>query len=203
VLEWNGYTYWIFSYTDNREALAIVAFDADGAVRGTWERPGARYVYRASVNPLSETVTFAGQSDWRITMRWDELRLPTPASMLHSGGATGEESSMPLVLPILLTLVLCALGRGTAFGWFCGMALCALSGGHCEPARTIARAGRALCVATTRCADAVSRSLVAIWHGRADAAGWHPEFVLPACAVGLLLSGAVAGIIARQVRSRR
>ena len=32
VIEWNGYTYWAYSYIDNRYAMNIVAYDEKGNV---------------------------------------------------------------------------------------------------------------------------------------------------------------------------
>ncbi|MCY1044929.1 hypothetical protein OV208_26670 [Corallococcus sp. bb12-1] len=76
VLKLDGLTYWALSYTDNRIAMAIVAYDATGKVVAQWEKPGARYVYAILINPSAKTVTFAGQSDAKITMTWDELAAP-------------------------------------------------------------------------------------------------------------------------------
>ncbi|MCP3097977.1 hypothetical protein LZ198_03700 [Myxococcus sp. K15C18031901] len=79
VIQWKGYTFWAFSYMDNRVGMAIVAYDAAGKVVATLEKPGARYVYAVTVNPADKTVTFAGQADAKISVKWSEL-LPTPPS---------------------------------------------------------------------------------------------------------------------------
>lgn len=73
VVRWGGYTYWAFSYLDNRVSLGIVAYDAAGNVAAQWEKPGARYVYGIAVDPAARTATFAGQANARITMPWAEL----------------------------------------------------------------------------------------------------------------------------------
>ncbi|XXF75684.1 hypothetical protein P2318_21795 [Myxococcaceae bacterium GXIMD 01537] len=77
VLKWEGHTYWALSYIDNRISMAIVAYDAAGKIVAQWEKPGARYVYAITVNTTARTATFAGQSDAKITMGWDEL-VPPP-----------------------------------------------------------------------------------------------------------------------------
>ena len=79
VVEWKGYTFWAFSYTDNRLGLGIVTYDSMGKVVAMHEKTGSRYVYAITVNPSDKTVTFAGQADARVSSKWSEL-LPSPAS---------------------------------------------------------------------------------------------------------------------------
>lgn len=76
VLQWNGHTYWAFSYDDNRNSLGIVAYDSAGRVAAQWEKTGVRYVYAISVDPTGKTVTFAGQSDQKTSLAWSELTPP-------------------------------------------------------------------------------------------------------------------------------
>ncbi|MFO0623955.1 MAG: hypothetical protein U0745_21390 [Polyangia bacterium] len=73
ILKMNGLTYWAFSYSDNRVAMGIVAYDAAGKVVAQWEKPGARYVYAIKVDAAAKTVTFMGQADQKITMTFDAL----------------------------------------------------------------------------------------------------------------------------------
>jgi hypothetical protein len=101
VIRWGGYTYWAFSYIDNRVAMGIVAYDAAGKVVAQWEKTGARYVYAITSDAVGRTVTFAGQSDAKITMRWSELfppvaPLPTPRWEMMAGpvGATLKQVSV-------------------------------------------------------------------------------------------------------------
>ncbi|NTX04576.1 tectonin domain-containing protein [Myxococcus sp. CA040A] len=97
VIKWKGYTIWAFSYTDNRVGMGIVAYDAAGKVVAQWEKPGARYVYGITVNTTDKTVTFAGQSDAKITMKWsDLLASPTQQWVLQPGpqGATLKQISV-------------------------------------------------------------------------------------------------------------
>jgi len=77
VLKWHGYTYWAYSYYDNRMAMGIVAYDAGGKVVAQWELPGARYVHAITVDSGARTITFAGQAGNKITTGWDSL-LPPP-----------------------------------------------------------------------------------------------------------------------------
>lgn len=75
VLVWGQYTYWALSYGDNRSALAIVAFDDAGGVARTWERTGARYNWKITVDEQAETMTLWGQDDRTVVLTWEELRL--------------------------------------------------------------------------------------------------------------------------------
>ncbi len=73
VIQWNGYTYWAFSYYDNRVALNIAAFDVAGKLVKQWEKKGTRYVYDINVDVVKQTVTFLGQSNDSVVMTWHEL----------------------------------------------------------------------------------------------------------------------------------
>ncbi|MCP3168228.1 tectonin domain-containing protein [Myxococcus qinghaiensis] len=97
VIKWKGYTFWAYSYTDNRVSMGIVAYDALGRMVAQWEKPGARYVYGITVSTLDKTVTFAGQTDSKITMKWsDLLAAPAPQWVLQPGpqGATLKQISV-------------------------------------------------------------------------------------------------------------
>ncbi|WDE03798.1 hypothetical protein SG34_020805 [Thalassomonas viridans] len=74
VVRWNGYTYWAFSYMDNRESLAIVAFDVEGQLVGKMEKKGAHFLWQISLDHINKTVTFYGQHNHNITMGWEELQ---------------------------------------------------------------------------------------------------------------------------------
>lgn len=75
VIQWNGYTYWAYSYTDNRMSMAIVAYDAKGQIVKQWEKPGARYLTSITVDSTRETVTLIGQANQTTVLSWSELRL--------------------------------------------------------------------------------------------------------------------------------
>jgi hypothetical protein len=77
VLQYLGYTFWAYSYQDNRGAMGIVAYDPAGNIAKQWEKVGARYVWKIEVN-ADETVTFFGQSNATIVMPWSELAQAVP-----------------------------------------------------------------------------------------------------------------------------
>ena len=71
VVKWGGYTYWAYSYIDNRNAMNIVAYsDVDNSVASQTKKTGARYLYDISVEPSTRTVTFKGQGDNAVTMTY-------------------------------------------------------------------------------------------------------------------------------------
>ena len=74
MISWDGVTFWVFSYVDNRTSLAIVAYDATGKAMGTLDRPGARYVAQVTVNSSAQTVALQGQAAATVSATWDELR---------------------------------------------------------------------------------------------------------------------------------
>ena len=73
VLRWNGWTYWAFSYIDNRNSYNICAYDEFGTLRWSVERAGARYLNLISIAPGAQTVTFVGQDSYSVTMTYAEL----------------------------------------------------------------------------------------------------------------------------------
>ncbi|MFB2738303.1 hypothetical protein [Umezakia ovalisporum] len=75
VIQWNGYTYWAYSYTDNRMAMAILAYDAQGQIVRQWEKPGARYLTSITVDSAQKTIILTGQANQTTVLSWDELRL--------------------------------------------------------------------------------------------------------------------------------
>lgn len=104
VLKWHGYTYWAFSYTDNRVSLGIVAYDPAGKAVAQWEKKGARYVYAVTVDSAGKSATFAGQSDAKITATWDSLFPPPVIAKVPT--------SSPPAVPSGLK-VTCTQGPGT------------------------------------------------------------------------------------------
>lgn len=73
VLKHNGFTYWAYSYIDNRVAMAIVSYNAAGQLMKQWEKPGARYVWQITVDAAKHTVAFHGQANASVSMAWTEL----------------------------------------------------------------------------------------------------------------------------------
>lgn len=70
-----GFTLWPMSYYDNRVSFGMVMYDLNWKVIGQIEKPGARYVYKITLNGSGATgsVTFSGQSDQSVTMSLDEI----------------------------------------------------------------------------------------------------------------------------------
>lgn len=79
VLRLGAYTYWPFSFLDNRLAMGIVVYDAAGNQVKRWDRNGARYIWQITLDANARTVTFYGQTvdpthrPGTITMSWNEL----------------------------------------------------------------------------------------------------------------------------------
>jgi len=73
VLQWKSYTYWAYSYYDNRVSMNIVVYDDQGNIVKQWEKPGARYLYNITVDPAKQTVTFWGQANQSVAMTWSDL----------------------------------------------------------------------------------------------------------------------------------
>lgn len=75
ILKISGYSYWAYSYSDNRVAMAIAAYDANGRLVRQWERPGARYIWKIDLDNDKQTVSFVGQVSNKIVMTWQELAI--------------------------------------------------------------------------------------------------------------------------------
>jgi hypothetical protein len=102
VLDWNGYSYWSFSYTNNARASYIVAFDnnTDSFVQG-WHFTTERYVNNITWDDTN--IHFKGQyydspnyNDGGILVAWDTLRLPSNVS--------GPSSLALLALGLFVTM---------------------------------------------------------------------------------------------------
>jgi hypothetical protein len=70
-----GFTLWPMSYIDNRVSFGIVMYDMKWRIVHQVEKPGARYVYKITLNGSGSTgtVTFSGQADQSVTMSLDEV----------------------------------------------------------------------------------------------------------------------------------
>ncbi len=94
VLTYNGYTYWAYSDINNDVAMSIVAYDAAGEIFKQWDRPGARYIWQITVDAAAQTVSFAGQSNAKITLGWSDLFIPAPRpGTLSIVGADAQAAS--------------------------------------------------------------------------------------------------------------
>jgi hypothetical protein len=75
VLGIGSFTLWPMSYIDNRVSFGMVMYDPQGKVVAQVEKPGARYIYKVTLNGSGESgsVTFSGQADQTVTMSLDEI----------------------------------------------------------------------------------------------------------------------------------
>jgi hypothetical protein len=73
VIKFNGLTYWAYSYDDNRLSLGIVAYDSSNNIIKQWEKSGARYLWKITVDSKSQTVVFHGQDSNTIVVKWSDL----------------------------------------------------------------------------------------------------------------------------------
>lgn len=75
VLAIGGFTLWPFSYIDNRVSFGMVMYDLKWNIVNQVEKPGARYVYKITLNGSGSegSVTFSGQADQTVTMTLDEI----------------------------------------------------------------------------------------------------------------------------------
>jgi|GEM_PF-4081624 hypothetical protein len=73
VVKWNGLTYWAYSYTNNANAMNIVAYrDADNSIFSQTNKNGARYLNDISIDTTTRIVTFSGQGGATVTMTYPE-----------------------------------------------------------------------------------------------------------------------------------
>ncbi len=75
VLSWGNYTYWVADYVDNRLAMCILAFDASNKVIKQIAKNGARYIWKMTLDPNSNTLTCYGQSNQTISANLSELKI--------------------------------------------------------------------------------------------------------------------------------
>lgn len=121
VLRFAGCTYWVFSFADRREAMAIVAYTPGGVRRHCWVREGARNLWDITVDAVTRTVTFYGQrrqstrEPGTITMGWDELvplqpivsrrprtqQPPLPPELVYAARADADCTEESPVCPVL------------------------------------------------------------------------------------------------------
>jgi hypothetical protein len=75
VLAIGSFTLWPMSYIDNRVSFGMVMYDPNWKIVGQVEKPGARYIYKITLNGSGESgsVTFSGQADQFVTMSLDDI----------------------------------------------------------------------------------------------------------------------------------
>ncbi|MGC1376757.1 MAG: hypothetical protein WA821_11050 [Anaerolineales bacterium] len=75
VLAVGSFTLWPMSYIDNRVSFGMVMYDPKGQVAHLVEKPGARYIYKITLegSGSSGSATFWGQADQKVTLSLDEI----------------------------------------------------------------------------------------------------------------------------------
>ena len=73
VIEYQGYTTWVYSFIDNRVSFNLVTYDNQNNVVRNVTVDGARYVYKITSDPVSRSVTIWGQDNQQITIPWSDL----------------------------------------------------------------------------------------------------------------------------------
>ena len=68
-----GFTLRPMSYIDNRVSFGMVMYDPKWRIVEQVEKPGARYVYKITLDKSKGSVTFWGQADQSVTMSLDEV----------------------------------------------------------------------------------------------------------------------------------
>jgi hypothetical protein len=73
VIQYHGYTTWIYSFIDNRVSYGVVSYDAQGNVVKNVTRDGARYVYKITSDPAGKTLGLWGQANAKVDIAWTDL----------------------------------------------------------------------------------------------------------------------------------
>jgi hypothetical protein len=73
VVLYQGVTTWVYSFLDNRMAIALVSYDANNNVVRNVQKGGLRYVFDAISSDANQTVTFVGQAQQWVGVPWSEL----------------------------------------------------------------------------------------------------------------------------------
>ena len=67
VIKYKGYTFWAYSFEDNRVAMALVRYGSDGKMQALQNLPGARYVWKITIDPKTKMATLWGQSNKTVS----------------------------------------------------------------------------------------------------------------------------------------
>ena len=76
VIRWQDHSYWALSYSDNRIAATLVAFDASGRIVKELIYDNVRYVWNMEVDEARKEVVLHFQDDRIAAVAWDDLRVP-------------------------------------------------------------------------------------------------------------------------------
>lgn len=75
VLTLGDYTYWVADYADDRLSMCLLAFDASEQIVKRMEKPGARRVWKMTLDTENRVLTCHGESDRTITATLAELQV--------------------------------------------------------------------------------------------------------------------------------
>ena len=75
VLTLGDYTYWATDYADHRLSMCLRAFDVSGQIVKQIEKPGARRIWKMTLDQENQAVTCHGESDRTITATLAELQV--------------------------------------------------------------------------------------------------------------------------------
>jgi hypothetical protein len=78
VIQYQGLYTWAFSFIDNRVSYGIVTYDGQANLIKNTTRDGARYVYKMTVDPASQTVGVWGQANAKVDVAWSSLPTAAP-----------------------------------------------------------------------------------------------------------------------------
>lgn len=78
VIQYQGLYTWAFSFIDNRVSYGIATFDGQANLIKNTTRDGARYVYKMTVDPASQTVSVWGQANAKVDVAWSSLPSAAP-----------------------------------------------------------------------------------------------------------------------------
>ena len=68
-----SFTVWPMSYIDNRVSFCMVCYDPKEKVVEQLETPGARYVYKVTLEEAAGTATFWGQGNQKVSLTLDQM----------------------------------------------------------------------------------------------------------------------------------
>lgn len=88
VLHWQGRTYWIYSFVDNRPSVAIVEYAENKMPIMQVVKQNIRYPWKVAVDIAAKSVTIWGQSNAKVTLAWSELLDPQSPVVMDVASTT-------------------------------------------------------------------------------------------------------------------
>ncbi|EZH66274.1 hypothetical protein DH09_10075 [Bacillaceae bacterium JMAK1] len=68
-----NYNYWVFTEKDNAISFAVAAYDDEGNLIETWERPGSRYISQIEIIKETESIRFIDRDGPHTEVHWEEF----------------------------------------------------------------------------------------------------------------------------------